>query len=103
MERSFLVQPRPLPERRRQRAQQDGSREGLALRLGQAPLRGRSHRSLRGLPLPRHPHPKVKVQQYAGPDARHDPGVWPHHEAQALPLARHAETRVRISMHGVRV
>lgn len=95
VERSVELQPRPLPDRRRNGPQQDRGREGAGVRPGEAALHRRVHRTRRGLPVPGHPAPEVKVQRDARRDAGHDAGVRADHEAQALSAAGHAATRLR--------
>lgn len=95
VERSVELQPGPLPHGGRYGPQQDGRREGAGVRPGQAALHRRVHRTSRGLPVPGHPAPEVKVQRDARRNAGHDAGVRADHEAQALSAAGHAATRLR--------
>lgn len=95
VERSVQLQPRPLPHRGRHGPQQDGRREGAGVRPGEAALHRRVHRTSRGLPVPGHPAPEVKVQRDTRRNAGHDAGVRADHEAQALSAAGHAATRLR--------
>lgn len=95
MERSVKLQPRPVPHRGRYGPQQDRRREGAGVRPGEAALHRRVHRTSRGLPVPGHPAPEVKVQREARRNAGHDAGVRADHEAQALSAAGHTATRLR--------
>lgn len=99
MEGSIKLQSGPIPHRGRYGPEQDGRREGVGFWAWEAALHRRVHRTCRGLPVPGHPSPEVKVQRDAGRNAGYDARVRADHETQALSAARHAATRLRIARH----
>lgn len=99
MERSVFLQPRPLPEYGRHRAQQARGGEDHGVRLGKATLHRRGHCTKRSLPLLGDPRPESAVPREARRAAGHDPRVRSHNEAQTLP----PESRDAFEERGVKL